>query len=355
LKVAIVYHDKYSQYDLGTGHPFRGNRFVNAMQFFKEKGLLKLPNVTLQEPQPATKQDLLRVHSSTYVDLITHLAEENMPYDIETPVSPQIYEAAMLIIGGAITAGEAIYKGIVNRAIALGCGYHHAGKDYGGGFCLFNDVAILTEFLREKYHVHRVLNLDYDVHCGNGTSDIFYSDPSFLYVSIHQDPRTIYPGTGFIDQIGSGPGEGYNVNIPLPPGTSDQTYFYAVNEIFTPLAEEFEPDIILANGGSDAHFADSLGRLQLTSQGFFQLSRMIAKVSDNVCNGKLVLMVGSGYNPVVLPMCWYALGAGVVGLKTIDVREPTEPPPEPSLNRQIVEETLANLKLILKRYWKCFR
>jgi acetoin utilization protein AcuC len=355
LKVAIVYHDKYSQLDLGAGHPFRGDRFVNAMHFFKEKGLLKLPNVILQEPQPATKQDLLRVHSSTYVDLITHLAEENMPYDIETPVSLQIYEAAMLIIGGAITAGEAIYKGTVNRAIALGGGYHHAGKDYGGGFCLFNDIAILTEFLREKYHVQRVLNLDYDVHYGNGTSDIFYSDPSFLYVSIHQDPRTIYPRTGFIDQIGSGPGEGFNVNVPLPPGTSDQTYLYAVNEIFTPLAEEFGPDIILANGGSDAHFADTLGRLQLTSQGFFQLSRMIAKVSDRVCNGKLILMVGSGYNPVVLPICWYALATGVVDLKTMDVREPTEPSLEPNSNRQIVEETLANLKQILKRYWKCFR
>ena len=352
--MAIVYHDKYCQLDLGVGHPFRGDRFVNAMRFFKEKGLLKLPNVILQEPQPATKQDLLRVHSSTYVDLIARLAEENEPYDIETPVSPQIYEAAMLIIGGAITAGEAIYKGSVNRAIALGGGYHHAGKDYGGGFCLFNDIAILTEFLREKYHVHRVLNLDYDVHFGNGTSDIFYSDPSFLYISIHQDPRTIYPGTGFIDQVGNGPGEGYNVNIPLPPGTSDETYLYAVNEIFTPLAEEFEPDIILANGGSDAHFADSLGRLQLTSQGFFQLSRLIAKVSEKVCNGKLVLMVGSGYNPTVLPMCWYALAAGVIGLKTIDVKEPFEPPSEPNSTRQKVEETLTNLKLILKRYWKCF-
>jgi acetoin utilization protein AcuC len=355
LKIAIVYHDKYRQYDLGAGHPFKGDRFVNAMQFFKEKALFELPNVILQEPQPATTQDLLRAHSSTYVNLISQLAKENMPYDIETPVSSQIYEAAMLIIGGAITAGESICKGIVNRAIALGCGYHHAGKDYGGGFCLFNDVAILTEFLREKYRMQRVLNLDYDVHFGNGTSDIFYSDPNFLYISIHQDPRTIYPGTGFIDQIGRGPGEGYNVNIPLPPGTSDQTYLYAVNDIFVPLAEEFKPDIILANGGSDAHFADTLGQLQLTSQGYFQLSNIIAKVSDRVCNSKLVLMVGSGYNPVVLPTCWYALAAGVVGLKTIDVKEPNEPPPEPSSNRQIVKEMLSNLKLILKRYWKCFR
>ncbi|MBS7643304.1 hypothetical protein KEJ26_01780 [Candidatus Bathyarchaeota archaeon] len=354
MKVAIVYHDKYSQYDLGAGHPFRGDRFINAMRFFEKKALLKLPNVILQEPLPATKEDLLRVHSSTYVDLISRLAEEKVPYDIETPVSPQIYEAAMLIIGGAITAGELIYKGVVDRAIALGCGYHHAGKDYGGGFCLFNDIAILTNYLREKYHVRRILNLDYDVHFGNGTSNIFYSDPDFLYISVHQDPRTIYPGTGFINQIGSGLGEGYKVNIPLPPGTSDQTYLYAVNEIFTPLAEEFKPDIILANGGSDAHFADSLGSLQLTSQGFFQLARLISKVSERVCNGKLVLMIGSGYNPTVLPMCWYALAAAVIGLESIDVKEPTEPPSEPNSTRRKVEETLTNLKLILKKYWKCF-
>jgi len=354
LKVGIAYHEKYRQYDLGSGHPFRGDRFVNVMRLFEEQGLFRLPNVTLLEPKPVTKQDLLKIHDKDYVDLIFRLAEKSKPYDVETPVSPQILEAARLIIGGALEAGKAVYDGRVERAVALGCGYHHAGRNYGGGFCLFNDIAVLVEHLREKYGLNRALIIDYDVHFGNGTSDIYYSDSSVLYISLHQDPRTIYPGTGFIEQIGKDEGEGYNVNVPLPPGTGDQTYLYALKEIFVPLAEEFKPDFIVANGGSDPHFADTLGSLRLTVNGFFKLSQTIAHVTEKVCQNKLVLMPGSGYNPTVLPPCWFALTAGVVGYETINVSDHYTPPVESDLTHRTVKSTLANLKRILKKYWKCF-
>jgi acetoin utilization deacetylase AcuC-like enzyme len=120
-------------------------------------------------------------------------------------------------------------------------------------------------------------------------------------------PSTIYPGKGFTWETGEGEGEGYNVNVPLPPGTGDATYLYALREIFVPLAEEFKPEIIIANGGSDAHFADMLGNLGLTVKGFFGLSRLVRETANKVCGGRLVLMIGSGYNPAVLPLCWYAL------------------------------------------------
>lgn len=220
---------------------------------------------------------------------------------------------------------------------------------------MFNDIAVLVEHLREKYGLKRALIIDYDVHFGNGTSDIYYSDSSVLYISLHQDPRTIYPGTGFVEQIGKGEGAGYNVNVPLPPGTGDQTYLYALKEIFVPLAEEFKPDLIVANGGSDPHFADTLGSLQLTVNGFFNLSQTIAHVSEKVCQNKLVLMPGSGYNPTVLPPCWYALTAGVVGLEAINVSDPYTPPVESDMVRRTFKNTLANLKRILKEYWKCFK
>lgn len=220
---------------------------------------------------------------------------------------------------------------------------------------MFNDMAVLVEHLREKYGLKRALIIDYDVHFGNGTSDIYYSDSSVLYISLHQDPRTIYPGTGFVEQIGKGEGEGYNVNVPLPPGTGDQTYLYALKEIFVPLAEEFKPDLIVANGGSDPHFADTLGSLQLTVNGFFNVSRTIAHVAEKVCQNKLVLMPGSGYNPTVLPPCWYALTAGVVGLEAINVSDPYTPPAESNMARKTVKNTLANLKRILRKYWKCFK
>jgi len=354
-KVVMTFHEKFKQYDLGKGHPYRGDRFADVMKFFEKQGLLSLPEVDIVKPQPASKKDLLMVHEEDYVDLIFRLAEQNKPYDIETPVSPEILEAALLIVGGATKCGESVYEGNLKRAISLGGGYHHAGRSYGGGFCLFNDVAILVEYLRAKYDVKRLLILDYDVHFGNGTSDIYYKDHAVLYISLHQDPHTIYPGTGFVSQIGEEKGEGYNVNVPLPPGTSDSTYLYAVNEVFIPLAEEFKPEIIIANGGSDPHFADMLGNLRLTVKGFFNLSRLIRKTADKVCNEKLILMPGSGYNPTVLPLCWYALAAGVIGLQEIHVKDPYAPPKESPNCRKKVENTISELKRLLKKNWACFR
>jgi acetoin utilization protein AcuC len=353
-KVMMTFHEKFRQYDLGEGHPFRGDRFVNAMKFFESQGLFKLSEIVLAEPQPASKEDLLRVHDGSYVDLIFRLAKESKPYDIETPVSPAILEAALLIVGGAIECGGAVSEGKAKRAISIGGGYHHAGRNYGGGFCIFNDIAILVEHLRANYNVKRFLILDYDVHFGNGTSDIYYRDPSVLYISLHQDPRTIYPGTGFAWQIGEDSGEGFNVNVPLPPGTGDSTYLYALNEILVPLAEEFKPEIIIANGGSDSHFADMLGDLSLTVKGFFEVAKLIRETADRVCDGKLVLIPGSGYNPNVLPLCWYALVAGIVGSKEINVEDPYPPPKEPPQCRRTVERTLDELKKSLRKLWYCF-
>lgn len=355
MKRGIAYHEKYVQYDLGADHPFRGDRFVNTMKLLEKEGLLRLPNVIILEPAPVSRADLLRVHDEKYVDLVFLLAKESTHYDIETPVSPAILEAALLIAGGAKKVGEAIAKKNIDRGVALGCGLHHAGRSYGGGFCLFNDIAILIEFLRTKYGFRRFMVLDYDVHFGNGTSDIYYSDPSVLFISLHQDPRTLYPGTGFVDQIGAGAGLGFNVCVPLPPGTGDATYLHAVQEVFVPLASEFKPEIIIGNGGSDPHFADSLGNLNLTVAGFFDLSRLIANTADKVCDGKAALLVGSGYNPIVLPACWYALAAGMVGLDAINVKEPYNIPTEPEYCRRVVDGTLTELKGLLKDYWHCFR
>ena len=354
-RVVMTFHEKFKQYDLGEGHPYRGDRFMNAMNFFMEQSLLSLPCLAVVEPTKASREDLLRVHEENYVDLIFRLAAEGRPYDIETPVSHQILEAALLIVGGALVCGEAIYCGKARRGISLGGGFHHAGRGYGGGFCLFNDIAVLVEYLRAKRGVKKFLILDYDVHAGNGTSDIYYRDPTVLFISIHQDPRTLYPGTGFTWQIGEGEGEGYNVNVPLPPGTGDASYLYAAEEIFIPLAEEFKPEIIIANGGSDAHFADMLGDLNLTAKGFFALSSLIRESANKVCGGRLVMLVGSGYNPKVLPLCWYALVAGAVGLPSFELKEPYAPPVEPPFVRKKVEGVIEELKSLLKNWWTCFR
>ena len=353
-KIAISFHEKLTKYDLGEGNPFRGDRFINAMAFFEKQGLLGLPEVLLTKPQPAKKEDLLRVHDEKYVDLIFRLAEKKEPYDLETPVSPDILEGSLLISGGAIDCGKSVFANQARRAVSLGGGHHHAGKNYGGGFCLFNDVAILIEYLRVKQGIDKFLILDHDVHFGNGTSDIYYQDPTVLYISLHQDPRTIYPGTGFTWQIGEGKGEGYNVNVPLPPGTGDDAYLYALNEVFVPLAEEFRPQIIITNGGSDPHFADSLGSLSLTTAGFFDLANTIRRTAEDVCNGRVITLIGSGYNPKILPICWYALIAGLIGIGKFDVKEPYELRKDQPDCRRTVENTVDELKRLLRKYWACF-
>jgi acetoin utilization protein AcuC len=353
-KTIITYHPKYVQYDLGEGHPYRGDRFTNAINHFRTQGLLPHPEIAIAEPSPATKQDLQKAHTREYIEKIFTLAQQKKPYDSETPTSSTILEAALLITGAAIHCAETIQEGKASRAISLGGGFHHAGRTYGGGFCLFNDIAVLIEYLRTEHNLKRFLVLDHDVHFGNGTSDIYYKDPTVLYISLHQDPHTIYPGTGFIHQTGQAQGEGYNVNVPLPPGTGDQTYLYALNEIFPPLTEEFKPEIIITNGGSDPHFADTLGNLNLTTEAFYEIATIARQTAQKTSNGKLILMPGSGYNPNVLPQCWHAMIAGATGLPEPNTPEPYQPPTEPPRNRSIVERTIDELKRLLRKHWTCF-
>ena len=355
-KVLIAYHEKFKQYDLGVNHPFRGDRFVRAKEFFDERGLFDLPEVSLIEPKAASKEDLLKVHTERYVDYIFKLADENRQYDIDTPVSKRILEGALYIIGGVLEVGRRVASGEADRGAVLGGGFHHAGVDYGGGFCLFNDIAILINDIRRRFHIKRFLILDYDVHFGNGTSDIYYSDKEVLFISIHQDPRTIYPGIGFIHEIGSGEGIGLNVNLPLPMRTGEKSYLYALNEIFPPLAREFKPELIIANGGSDAHFADHLGSLGLTARGFFEISRMISSISEEVCDGRAILLIGSGYNIDVLPYCWYALLLGLIrpDLPADEIEDFYPPPPDPWRRIDEVKRIVDELKGILRGYWKCF-
>ena len=353
-KTIITYHEKIKQYDFGQGHPFRGDRFTNAMEFFNQQGLFQMPEVALVEPPISLKEDVLRVHEKRYYEQVIELSERGGRLDVDTPISKEIVEAALIVAGSAIKSGEAVYTKEAEKAISIGGGYHHAGRNYGGGFCIFNDIAILVEYLRSKHYAKRILILDYDVHFGNGTSDIFYKDDNVLFISLHQDPSSLYPGTGFIWQTGAGKGEGYNICIPLPIGTSDNTYIHAMEEIFVPMAEEFKPDIIIGNGGSDSHFADTLGGLRLTAQGFFRISSLIKQTAETTCNGKLILLIGSGYNPKVLPLCWYALIAGTIGLDDLRVNELVIPPPEAPQCRKIVDKTLDELKRLLRKYWTSF-
>jgi len=347
-RIAIVYHGGVAEYDFGPGHPFRGDRFPRFMRLLESHGLLSRPEIRLVEPEAAGDADLRLVHSDDYISLVERLAARHAPLSGDTPLTPAVARAARLIVGTALKAGELLSKGF-RVAEGVGGGLHHAGPDYGGGFCVFNDVAVCARALLERRGLERVLILDSDAHAGNGTMDIFYEDPRVLFISVHQDPRTIYPGTGFINQIGSGPGTGYTVNVPLPPGADDECMGLVLERVFKPLARAFRPQAIIRNGGSDPHFRDGLASLGLTFMGLRSIGEAVAEAASAADCGVVDLFC-SGYNPETVAEGWLSLLSGLIGVE-VDLVE--RPPPRrggPRLLRA-TEKVIDTLAERLSGYW----
>ncbi len=348
-KAAIVYNKGEEGYDFGPGHPFRGDRFSRFMRLVEEYGLLSKPGVELVEPRVASDADLLLVHSEEYVRQVELLGSLHAQLSVDTPLSPSIVEAARLIVGSSLKAGELVAEGSVTIAEGVGGGLHHAGRGYGGGFCVFNDVAVCAESLLERHGLEKVMIFDTDVHAGNGTMDIFYEEPKVLFASVHQDPRTLYPGTGFIEQVGSGPGEGYTVNIPLPPGADDGCMRLVLEEVFKPLAEEFRPQAIIRNGGSDPHFRDRMGDFDLTFDGLRAIGEAVAEAARTSKCG-VVDLCCSGYNASTVAEGWLAILSGLLGLERYP-KENARPPKASEGVYRATRRTIDDLKGLLREYW----
>ena len=320
---AIIYHRDALKYDFGPGHPFRANRFTKFMKLLEGLGVLADPRSKLVEPDAATDVDLLLVHTQDYLEEVRAKAEVRAPLSGDTPLNASIVEGALAVVGSSLKAAKLIAEGSVKVAEAVGGGLHHAGRSYGGGFCVFNDVAVCAQALLDRFGFDRVLVFDTDVHAGNGTMDIFYSEPRVLFISVHQDPRTIYPGTGFVEQTGNGEGEGFTVNVPLPQGADDECMNLVLEEVFTPLVREFRPQAIIRNGGSDPHFADGLGSLNITLEGLRSIGEAVAQAASGVGCG-VVDLCCSGYNPETVAQGWLALLSGVTGIDAL-LQEKTAP------------------------------
>jgi acetoin utilization protein AcuC len=347
--VTVVYHKGISEYDFGPGHPFRGDRFKKFMDLLETLGLLDDPRVSIAEPKPADDEFLELVHSKAYIREVVSRSLNHKSLTRDTPLNPAIVEAARLIVGASVLAGELVMKGATKVGDGVGGGLHHAGRGYGGGFCVFNDVAVCAQNLLDHHGLQRLLILDSDVHAGNGTMDIFYHDPRVLYISVHQNPLTIYPGTGFIEQVGEGEGAGFTVNVPLPPGAGDQCMALFLKEVFRPLSEEFKPQVIIRNGGTDPHFLDGLGRLNLTFQGLWDIGREVAEASEEAGCG-VVDLCCSGYNPVTVASGWLSLLTGIMGEMNPSVE--LVPPPERSkATFRETEKIISNVKRHIGKYW----
>lgn len=217
--------------------------------------------------------------------------------DPDTPVCSATCDIALLAAGGVTKAVDAV----MNESNALKHIFalvrppgHHANANRGRGFCIFNNIAIAAEYLKREYGTERILIADWDVHHGNGTQDVFFEDPSVLYFSTHQYPY--YPGTGWIDEVGSGEGAGFTVNVPLPISTDDTGYLYALETILVPIAQDFKPEFVLVSAGFDAHVRDPLASMAVTSQGYGLFTDIIKEIARKSCGERMVMTLEGGYN-----------------------------------------------------------
>jgi len=351
MRTAILYSEKMKDYDLG--HVLQGDRYERFMAFFKEK-LGDNPLFEIIETEYATEDELRLVHPEEYIRRIER-CESYDPHD--TPLSPPVVRAAKLMAGAGKLAGELIWSGRFNKSVIIGGGVQHAGRNYEKGFGIFSDVGICAENLLQNYGVRRILILDTDAHAGDGIYEIFSRDPRVLFISIHQDPRTLYPGPGYKNPIGEGEGLGYSVNVPLFPGTGDLTYEYVLDEILVPLAEEFHPEIILMVDGSDTHYSDRITYMGLTLQGIRMIGDRVRRVAERLCQSKVVDFAGSGYDSegILFPRGWLASICGLTGIEH-DLEEPYPIPPGYAKDYAFSETRgiVKTVRATLAPFWKCF-
>jgi len=365
VKTALLYHEDLKGYSFGENHPFQGNRFFIFWDFFQKAFSPFKDRFEIIKPEPAQDGLLKLVHNQDYIEAVKYASSglyisnifNYFSSDNLNPLTYQLPEGidkpARLIVGASVKAASLVAEGKFKKAISIGGGLHHAKPDFGEGFCIYNDVAVAVKYLKEKFGFKKILVLDTDAHAGNGTKEIFYTDNEVLFIDIHQDPKTIYPGSGFIYEIGENKGKGFTVNIPLPQRTSNLAYKTVFEKIIIPLAEEFNPQIIIRYGGSDPHYLDELTDLGLTLDGFKMIGDYVKKIAEKICQGKVVDLITSGYNLKILPFAWASLICGLLDLDIdFNLEEKGAPPPDTGLKEtEIIIEELKNL---LKKFWKCF-
>jgi len=316
---AIIYHKDYLKHFPSSGCPERMSRIVKTLKLFIDKNILK--SAEIRTPEPATEDDLLRVHSKKYIDYLKDLSFfGGGAIDADTEVKTMTYEIAKLAAGGVMLAGECVVTGKYKNSFALirppGS---HATKDTGMGFCYFNNVSVMAAYLKEKYNLKKILILNWGARAANGTMEIFYEDNWLLNISIHEDPDESFPGTGFMRQAGAGEGEGYTINIPVSKCTSDADYVYILKNFVIPVAESFKPELIVISAGQDSHKDDMMSGLCLTKAGYGAMTKLMKGAAEKLCKGKIVVELEGGFEPGSLAKSNLEILNSLIGLPCAEV------------------------------------
>lgn len=312
----VIYHTDYLAYDFGPGHPFSPLRWEALADLL---WTIDLP-ATWSEPEPAGDETLMTVHSAHYIDAVKAASEGQLfamsgSFGLGTADVPTflgMHDASAALCGGAIAAGRSVASGAARRALQLAGGLHHAMPAAASGFCVYNDLGVLiADLVRQDL---RIAYIDIDVHHGDGVQAMFYTDPRVLTVSLHESGRYLFPGTGFIEETGVGEAIGTAINIPLLPGTKDTSFLESFDAVVPDAVNHFAPDLIVLQAGADAHALDPLADLSLTTRGYRVLFDRILKLSDVLCDGRLVATLGGGYFFDATLRVWTILACVLAGV-----------------------------------------
>ena len=307
----IVKDRRYLRHGSEFTHPETPQRLVSIYE------MLENPDTAWKyigiDARAATREELERVHLPCYIDTIAATAGQPMfMLDPDTVATAETYEVAKLAAGGTMNAIDSVISGEVDNAFALvrppG---HHAQPGTAAGFCIFNNIAIGARHAIARHKLERILIVDWDLHHGNGTQEIFYEDPRVLYFSTHQSPG--YPGTGALTELGKGAGLGYTINVPLSTGADDAFYLRVFRDILSPVARAFEPQLILVSAGFDPYVGDPLGEMRVTPEGFACLTRVLLTLAEECCDGRLVAVLEGGYHIQGLTKCVRAVLQELLG------------------------------------------
>ena len=324
-RAGLVLAPEARAYDHGPQHPLRPERVLYTWELIRACGLMELPSVEVLAARSATDEEILLVHTPEFVEATRRAGHgEEGPWQRfgygpgDNPVFPNMHEAAAVVVGASIVAAEAVLEGRVAHAFNAAGGLHHAMPARASGFCVYNDPAIAIAWLLGR-GVERVAYVDVDAHHGDGVQAVFSREPRVLTISLHESGLTLFPGTGFVEELGEGEAEGTKMNVPLPPGTGDRAWLHAFEEIVPPLLRAFRPQVLFTQLGCDTHATDPLAHLRLTTNAYRETARLLHSLAHETAGGRWVATGGGGYQWArVAPRAWTIAFAEMAGAELPD-------------------------------------